>query len=147
MDNISLDKKNTTRTILSSYLVYLNDIKNIDLEIEEIENNYDLTGSSLEERTGHTYKINRVTENRFVSKREKVEELLKLKESHKRNCEKVENAINILKEFEKEVIELKYMTPPVMSWHTVSLKLGFSQIACQRAEERAVIKMVPLLIK
>jgi DNA-directed RNA polymerase specialized sigma subunit len=142
-----LDKKSEVRLILNSYLVYVNDIKNIDLEVENLKSNYDSTGVVLEERTGQTYKINRVTENRVIAKEEKIRELVAQKEFYQRECEKIKNAANVLKEFEKEVIELKYMTPPVMSWHTISKKLGFSQIACQRAEERAIAKMIRLLIK
>lgn len=144
MDNNLKDK---ARALLSSYLIYQNDIKNIDLEIEEIKNNYDVAGISLSEKTGPTHKVNREIEERIVNKNEKIEKLLKLKESHVRNCQKIDNAVNILKEFEKEVIELKYMTPPVMSWYTISKKVGFTAIACQRAEDRAIKKMIPLLFK
>jgi hypothetical protein len=39
------------------------------------------------------------------------------------------------------------MLAPVKSWYTVSKKLGFTPIACQRAEDRAVKKILPLLFK
>lgn len=44
------------------------------------------------------------------------------------------------------MIKAKYMQS-VVSWDVVARKLGFTKIACKRAEERAIIKMIPLLFK
>jgi DNA-directed RNA polymerase specialized sigma subunit len=142
-----LNKKEKTRFILNSYLIYKNDIKNIELEIEELENNYDLSGISLEEKTAPTNKISNAIESRAIAKPERISKLQNLKRSHEIKCEKIENSIEILKEFEKQVIELKYMTPPVMTWFNVSNKLRFSISACKQAEDRAINKMIPLLIR
>jgi DNA-directed RNA polymerase specialized sigma subunit len=142
-----LSKKDEARKLLSSYLIWKSDIKNIELEIEELKNNYDMSGVSLEEKTGPTYKISNEIESRITNKEPKIDQLKKEKRINEINCEKVENAIQILKEFERQVIELKYMTSPVMSWYSVSRKIGFTQIACQRAEDRAVIKMIDRLVR
>jgi DNA-directed RNA polymerase specialized sigma subunit len=144
MDERNKDK---VRKMLNSYLVWKSDMENIDLEIEELFNNYDVDGISIKENTGHTNKINNVTESKIVYRDDKIEKLEKQRRYCEINCKKVENAIQVLKEFEKEVVELKYMTPPVKSWNTVSRKVGFSCIACQRAEDRAVKKMMELLVK
>lgn len=144
---MSIITKDRARSMLNSYLLYKNDIKNIDLEIEELKNNYSLNGISLNERSGPTNKISSITETRIVNKDDKIKELENLKRFHEVKCEKIENAVNILKEFERQVIELKYMIPPVKSWYTVSKEIGFTTIACQRAEDRAIKKMLPLLFK
>lgn len=133
--------------MLSSYLLWKSDIENIDLEIEELRSNYDMPGMKQEERTGPTYKISSIPENMFVNREPRIDQLQKTRRFNEINCNKVENAVKILKEFEKDIIELKYMTSPVMSWFAISKKIGFTQIACKRAEERAVKKIVPLLVR
>lgn len=146
-DSLSNNLKNKARNMFNSYLIYKNDIKNLELEIEELKSNYDMNGISLEERTGPTNKVSNAIEGRIVNKDNKIKEYEDLKRSYEIKCEKMENAIYILKEFEKQVIELKYMTPPIATWHTVSRKLNFSISACKKAEDRAMLKMIPLLFK
>lgn len=142
-----MSKINIAREILNSYLLWKSDIEIIDLEIEELIMNYNMPGISQEERTGPTYKISSVTENIVINKGPKIEQLNKKRRFNEINCKKVEAAVKKLKEFEKEVIELKYMTSPVMSWYTIAGKTGFSQVACKSAEYRAVKKMIPLLVR
>lgn len=138
--------KDKARTMLNSYLIFKNDIKNIDLEIEEIKNNYEITAIQCKESSGKTNLINKEVENRIVEKDPKINHLLLLKERNRIQCEKIENAVSTLKEFEADVIRTKYMQA-VISWDIVARKLGFTKIACKRAEERAIIKMIPLLFK
>lgn len=138
--------KDKARTMLNSYLIYKSDIKNIELEIEEIKNNYEIIAIQYKESSGNTNLINKEVENRIAEKDPKINHLLLLKEQNRIQCEKIENAVSILKEFEYDVIKSKYMQS-VVSWDVVSRKLGFTKIACKRAEERAIIKMIPLLFK
>lgn len=138
--------KDKARTMLNSYLIFKNDIKNIDLEIEEIKNNYEITAIQCKESSGKTNLINKEVENRIIEKDPKINHLLLLKEKNRIQCEKIENAVSTLKEFEADVIRTKYMQA-VVSWDIVARKLGFTKIACKRAEERAIIKMIPLLFK
>lgn len=141
-----MNKKDEVRKMLNSYLVWKNNIKIIELEIEELSN-YGVSAMIFKEKTGQTYKINNEVESIVINKDHNIEQLQKEKRLNEINCEKMEKAINILKEFEKQVIELKYMTPPVMSWFAVARKIGFSQIACQRAEDRAIVKIIPMLVR
>lgn len=136
------------REMLNSYLVWKGDIENIQLEIEAIENDYDIQAMTFSERTCETFKINRELENRIISKPDKIKQLKQLKKLYEINCKKIENAFNSLKsEFERNVIELRYMKVPVGTWYIISKQLGFSMVACQKAEERAIVNMIPLLIK
>lgn len=141
-------KKLEARKMLSSYLIWKSDIKNIELEIEIIKNDYDVQAMIFSEKTGETFNINKELENRVISKPHKIKQLEKLKRKHEVNCEKIENAFGSLKsEFERKVIELRYMKAPIGTWYIISKQLGFSMIACQKAEERAIVSMMPLLIK
>lgn len=138
--------KDKARTMLNSYLIFKSDIKNIELEIEDIKNNYEITAIQYKESSGKTNLINKELEIRITEKDSKINHLLLLKEKNRIQCEKIENTVSILKEFEYDVIKSKYMEA-VVSWDVVARKLGFTKIACKRAEERAIIKMIPLLFK
>lgn len=137
---------NSARVMINSYLIFKNDIKNIDLEIEEIQNNYEISAIQYKESTGKTNLINKQVENRIAEKESRIKYLSLLREQNRIKCEKIENAVNILKDFERDVIRTKYMQS-VVSWEYVARKLGFTKIACKRAEERAIIKMIPLLFR
>lgn len=140
-ENLSREKERV-KTILNSYLIDKKHAEIKALEIEEVKNNYDITGMTFGEKTGQTFKINKEVENRVVNKPDKIKELEQAKRFYEINCEKVEKAVEILKEFEKDVIVLKYMTSPVMQWRDISRKLGFTVSACQRAEDRAIKKII-----
>ena len=140
-------EKEEARTILNSYLIYKNRSEIKALEIEEVKNNYDVTGMAMGEKTGQTFKINKELEDRIVNKDDKIKKLEKARKAYEINFKKIEKAVAVLKEFEKDVIVLKYMTSPVMQWRDIARQLGFTRIACQRAEDRAVKKMIPLLLE
>ncbi|MFX0547928.1 siderophore-interacting protein [Hathewaya histolytica] len=142
---IKSELKEKARELLNSYLINKNCAEIKELEIQEVKSNYGITGVSIGERTGKTNKVSREIEDRIVNKDYRIQQLERMKLSYEFQYKKVEKAVDILKEFEKDVIVLKYMTSPVMQWRDVSMKLGFSKIACQRAEDRAINKMIPIL--
>lgn len=131
--------------MLNSYIIWVNNIKNIELEIEALINNYDLSGIELKEKTGQTFKITNEIEDRITSKDEKIEQYKHLKRINEINVEKINNAANILGEFEANVIELKYLTSSTETWKNISSSLNASISACRQARVRAINKMIPLL--
>lgn len=136
------------RTMLNSYLIDKNDIKNIELEIEALKKDYDIRGMAFSEKTGETFNINKELENRVVNKSDRIKKLERIKRIQEINCAKIQNAHNSLKQqFEKDVIRLRYMESPTLQWREISKEIGFTSVACQKAEERAVKKMIPLLFK
>lgn len=141
------DLKDKVRFILNSYLIYKNEIKNIDLEIEEIINNYEITAIEYKEKTAATNKITKEIEERISNKDDKIKYLKLLRKNNIIKCDKIENAVNSrLKEFERDVIKTKYMEIPI-AWDMVARKLGYTKAACKKAEGRAIIKMMPILLK
>lgn len=132
--------------MLNSYMIWINDIKNLELEIEELSN-YDITGIGFGEKTGKTFKINNEVENKIINKEHKINEYEKLKRINEINIEKINNAINILGEFEIAVVKLKYLSSPTPTWKTISYKLNASISACRQAKIRAINKMIPLLCR
>ena len=83
------------------------DINYFDIRLEEIEE--DIIGISAQpqgERTGKTYKINSQVEQQVERLMEKKEELQKQKANAIRQIRKIDNAMIILTDEEKEVIKV-----------------------------------------
>ena len=134
------------RTMLNSYVIYKSDIKNIELEMQELKNNYELSALSYGESSSKTNKISQESQDRIANKDMQLKKMQLEIDNNKINIAKIDNAVAILKEFERDVIVARYLTEPT-SWTMVARKLGYANISCQTAEERAVKKMIPLLFR
>lgn len=81
------------------------DITYIDLKLQELEDEMlGISGISYEEKTGPTYKISSTVESQAMKHLEAKERLLREKKAKIREIEKINNALSILKEEEKDVI-------------------------------------------
>ena len=66
-----MDNYRRIEGVLYSYTILKAEIKNIELEIETMINDYRVTGAiSYEEKTGPTYKVTSAVENEIVTKKE-----------------------------------------------------------------------------
>ncbi|MBB6716353.1 siderophore-interacting protein [Clostridium gasigenes] len=143
---MSKELKDKARTMLNSYIIYKSDIKNIELEMQEIQNNYDINALSYGESSSKTYKISQESQDRIANKDMQLKKMQLEMDNNKINVAKIDNAVATLKEFERDVIVARYLIEPT-SWEMVARKLGFAKISCQTAEDRAVRKMIPLLFR
>ncbi len=85
------------------------EIKNIDLEIEELENDYVSCGSiGYEEKTAATNKFNSAVENVLTNKEGRIPYLKREKRRKEIQVEKVNNMLSVLTEKERIIIELRY---------------------------------------
>ena len=86
------------------------DIKYRELKLEEIEENIiGITAMSSGEKTGATYKITSQTEIQAIKYSEDTSEIRKEIRELKREVEKIENALTVLNDKEREVIETIYI--------------------------------------
>ena len=84
-------------------------IKNLKLEVERVANSYRGCGGFVfEERTSNTYKITSSVENEIIMKEEKIEALNRQIKSLEIEVAKIENALTILTETERNIVELQY---------------------------------------
>lgn len=84
-------------------------IKNLKLEVERVSNSYRGCGGFVfEERTSNTYKITSSVENEIIMKEEKIEALNRQIKSLEIEVAKIENALTILTETERNIVELQY---------------------------------------
>ena len=86
------------------------DIKYRELKLEEIEENIiGITAMPTGEKTGPTYKITSQTETQAIKYSEDTSEIRKEIRELKREVEKIENALTVLNDKEREVIETIYI--------------------------------------
>lgn len=122
------------------------EIRNIELNVEELREaeNIGLHSNGLSEKVGPTYKFNSVTENEAIDIINKVEELENLKRVKEREIERLENALNILGDIEKEIIQTRHIDN--RRWDTVTYKLDRSYTTCKSIEVQAIKKLEEFLV-
>lgn len=107
MNNNPLYRK--TEAILYNYNKVKAQIKNIELDIESIKNEFNGLGAiGYEERTQSTNRFNSSVENEVVNREIEVNQLERYKRQKEIELLKVDNAIGSLTEREKVIIEMRY---------------------------------------
>jgi DNA-directed RNA polymerase specialized sigma24 family protein len=116
------------------------DIGDIDIRIKEIEDEVLGPGAiGYEERTGETYKITSSTEQQAEKLMQRKGELIMQRKMKERDIERIDNAITVLKDEEKEVIELVHKERK--EYWKVQEKLHKSYPRIKQIEADAVRKM------
>lgn len=106
--NKELFKK--TESILYNYSMLKAEINNLELEIEEIENEYAGIGAiSYEERSSATNKISDSIASEIIFKEKEVYRLNKTKRSKEILLSKINNALGALDENERKVVHYRYL--------------------------------------
>lgn len=132
--------------MLNDYIDLENSIKNLELDIEELENDYvGISSISMGEKSSHTYKINRPTENEVLRKEEKITRLRELKRSNEIRKERIDNALNVLSDNERDVIYFKYLKYRNKSWCFVAKQMDLSEAWVRRLRDKAIDKMIPIV--
>ncbi len=113
-------------TLLYNYKVMHAEIKNIDLEIAELENEYKGCGAiSYEEKVDPTNKFNSSVENEIIARRYKPEQLEKRKHKLEVQIKKIDNALEALEPREYEIITMKYFNR--ISNKNIAAKLNLTE--------------------
>ncbi|MCR3758171.1 hypothetical protein KYB31_04055 [Clostridium felsineum] len=132
--------------MLNEYTTIVNEIKNIDLDIEELKSNFSgCRAISYNEKSSPTYKFNSTVENEVVAKEEKINRLEKLKRSKEIQVQRIDNAMKILKEDEFNVIKYRFFQEHKKSWTKVSYNMQMCEAWCRKLKDRAIKKMIPLI--
>ena len=132
------------KEMLKNYRKIKAEIIELELRIEELSHNIHLESPSFTTE-GKSYNINDSTANKainFIDKKEKLERLYKAK---KRETLRIDNALNILTDHEKEVIELLYIKGYKIS--TVIYSMDRSYKTIKRIENTALYHLEKFLNK
>jgi hypothetical protein len=142
MEDKDLYKK--TDGVLFNYKTIKAEIFNLDLEIEELKEEYvGVSGISYEERTGKTNAFNSATENEVMKKEKEITKLLKEKKSKERLISKIDNALETLEEEEMEIIKLRCIERK--SWKMVGMIANRDGDYCGKIKRATVNKLSELI--
>ncbi len=132
--------------MLKEYPVIKAEIKNIELDIQEIENMIGFKGVSDNPKPSTpTYKFNSCVENEALSiTREKAISKLKVEKANRlKKIERIENALSILSENDGEIIRLYYFKQ--MPITAISYKLDRTRGQVYKRKSYAVNSMINVL--
>lgn len=80
-----------------------------ELKIRDLEEDIGITEPPQGEATGKTYKITSVAENQAVELAEKKAKLMELININQKEIDHIQNALNGLREWERQAIELRFV--------------------------------------
>ncbi len=116
------------------------DITDIDIRLQELdEEMIGITAQPDGEMTSKTYKITSTVENQAEKHMKKTDGLLKKRAYKEREVKKIENAISVLTEEEREVIELAHIQ--LKKYWKVENQLHKSYSRLKQIENEAAEKM------
>jgi RNA polymerase sigma factor (sigma-70 family) len=131
----------TSAEILKDYKRLKAIIKDYELKLEELD--FDTTGPRAMaydgDRISPTFKFNSETENTVIKREERVKDLTIKKRVTEIIIERVENAIDSLKERERKVVELKYINDK--TYEEIAEIIDRTPIRCQQIMDEAIEKI------
>ena len=121
-------------------------IDNLELDIEEIKNDYRGCGSiSYDERTGSTYNISRTIENEIIDRERKLSKLLKAKSEKETEKRKIENSLTCLDIIETDFFNLFYNSKSKNSMKYIAMKMHMDRSYLYIFREKIVYKIMGML--
>lgn len=143
------DKKKLFREIegrLHNYKYLEIQIKNLELDMEQIKNEYRGCGAiSYDERTGVTYNINRSVENEVIAKEKRIGKLMQAKLEKEIEKKKIENALTCLDIIETDFFNLFYNSKSKNNMKYISIKMHIDRSYLYKLRENVVYKIIGML--
>lgn len=133
-----------TDRVLFNYKMIKAEINNIDIDIEELRAEFDgLKAIGYEERTSPTNAFNSSVENEILKKEKEINRLLKERKSKERLINKIDNALTVLDDEEKKIIELRCFENK--SWNRVGCVIDKDGDYCSKIKRNAINKISELI--
>lgn len=135
-----------TEWLLYNYKKLKAEILNIEIEIHEIENTYiGVNGiDPTQESTSETNKITSSVENEVLDKEKRIEYLESIKRSKENQIKKVDNALEILTEEDRKLIELRYFER--IPNYKVAQRFNITEEGCSARKRRIIENIKDILI-
>lgn len=125
---------------ISRYKELLADIQDIDIRVQEVEEDIlGINGQRLEEKTGNTYRVSSSVEQQAEKLIERKEELFKEQANKMRAIKRIDNALTILTEEEREIIKIVHIEH--RRYYVIQDKLNLSYQRIKQLEKQAAKKM------
>ncbi|MBI6014500.1 DUF722 domain-containing protein [Clostridium perfringens] len=133
-----------TENLLKNYSRLENEIRLIKAEIEDIKESY--TGCiaiGYNEKSGPTNKFSSMVEDEVIRKEKELYNLNKDLDYKVRLKRRIDLAIQTLRtKEEKDLIRLRYINQPKVSWGTVARHLKYNKDYCRKELRPKVIKQI-----
>ncbi|WP_010293553.1 sigma factor-like helix-turn-helix DNA-binding protein [Clostridium senegalense] len=123
------------------------EIRNIELELEELNNISISSINSEGEKTSKTNKIQYTVEQQLIQKEEKTKKLLNIKNQLNLINRKIDNTLDGLKPKEKQVIELRYIELVGYSWGNIARKMDISEAWARGLKSKGIKKMAHIMFR
>lgn len=137
--------KNEVREKIKKYKELKADIVDINIRIEEVEKEYlGISAMPQGERISPTYKITSSVESQAEKHMEEVEKLLHMRFVKENKIKRIDNALSILDEVQKEVIESVLIHNKRYCYVEEKLCLSYPRI--KQIESDALNKMVRYIV-
>ncbi|GFZ32574.1 RNA polymerase sigma factor [Clostridium zeae] len=138
------DKFKKIEAMLYSYKQTVVEIKNIDLDIEEVRNEYRGVGAMVYgERTSSTNKISSSVENEIEYKENRINYLTSQKRKKEIEIERLNNILSILSEDEYKLIELRYFKK--LQYKQIADIICMNDIYIIDKKKKIINKLIPLM--
>lgn len=143
------DKFSKTEYTLYNYNSLDVKIRNIDIDIENLENDITIKAVNYDEKATPTNAFNSTVENEVIRREEYVQDQLdKLRAKKKYNEDlkvKIDGALSQLSPMELKLIELRYFQKEKLQWTTISMKLGFDKDYCSKIKSKIIKRLGDLI--
>ncbi|EPB8168057.1 RinA family protein [Clostridium perfringens] len=138
----SLFKK--TENLLRNYNTLETEIKLIEAEIKDIQESYTGCGAiGYSEKSGPTNKFSSMVEDEVIRKEKELYNLNKDLDYKVRLKRRIDLAIQTLRtKEERDLIRLRYINQPKVSWGTVARHLKYNKDYCRKELRPKVIKQI-----
>lgn len=131
---------NNTMYRIRKYKELKTDIGDMDIRVQELEEEIlGISGQGTEERTGKTYKVTSSVEQQAEKLMDKKEELFKEQKSKEREIKRIDNAMTILTDEEKDIMQIVHIE--LRKYYIVQEKLKLSYQRVKQLEKQAAKKM------
>ncbi|EOU1714959.1 MAG: DUF722 domain-containing protein [Clostridium perfringens] len=133
-----------TENLLKNYNRLETEIKLIKAEIEDIKESYTGCGAiGYSEKSGPTNKFSSMVEDEVIRKEKELYNLNKDLDYKVRLKRRIDLAIQTLRtKEERDLIRLRYINQPKVSWGTVAKHLKYNKDYCRKELRPKVIKQI-----
>lgn len=129
-----------TEAFLYNYSNLEMEITSIELELESFKNDYKGCGSIGYDDVSCSNNFNSTVENEVVDREKKIKKLEASLQNRKIVKKKIDTVIRNLNEYEKKMVELRYINIDKKTWEEIARALRFSVGHCKNKLRKRVLE-------
>lgn len=122
-----------------------------DIRIKKLRNEISLGGGDMfGEKSSPTNKFNSAVENDVIYREKniqpEIDKLMREKENRIIEKELIDNALDLLEEEERKLVELRYFSKPTRSWDSIALELNQSKDNCIKIRRKVIERLADYIL-